>query len=108
SDWLRASLGMPREKAVVRARSAEAEALRELKRHALEDEIEAGGFLEAWARIAIHTARGGGVDERPYHLLKQMIAELSAKIRPSAGAVKTALKHQFLILLHDEERALAA
>lgn len=108
SDWLRASLGVPRDKHGAKTRTPEAEALRTLKRRELEDTIEAGGFLEAWARIAIHTARGGSVDERPYFLLKQMIAELPSNIRPSQAAVKTALKHQFLVLLYDEERALAA
>jgi hypothetical protein len=108
SDWLRASLGVPRGKAHARTRSPEAEALRTLKLREIEDTIEAGGFLEAWARIAVHTARGGHVDERPYFLLKHMIAELPEKIRPTLAAVKTALKHQFLVLLYDEERALAA
>ena len=71
------------------------------------DSMEQGGFLEGWARIAAYVGRGNAVDERPYRLLRRMILELPDDVRPSLAQVKQALKHQFLLLLYDKDRALA-
>jgi len=108
SDWMRTLLGMPRDRAAARTGDAAHEARKALKLRELADSIERGGFLEGWARIAAYTGRGGSIDERPYRLLRTMIAELPKHIRPTLAQVKQALKHQFLVLLYDEERALAS
>jgi hypothetical protein len=71
------------------------------------DSMEVGGFLEGWARIAAYVGKGNAVDERPYRLMRRMIEGLPADVRPSLAEVKQALKHQFLLLVYDKERALA-
>jgi poly(3-hydroxyalkanoate) synthetase len=108
SDWMRSALGLPRERTPARANRGEAEARKALKLREVADTVEQGGLLEGWARVAIYSGRGSAVDERPYRLLRQMIAGLPPAARPTMQEVKKALRHQFLALLYDEERALAA
>ena len=75
----------------------------------LEQRIEKGGLIEAAVRALIYVRLPEGkVDERGFAALKQISAELPAAKRVGPARFKEIVKEQYLILLRDEERAVAA
>jgi hypothetical protein len=75
----------------------------------LEQRIDQGGLLEAAVRALIYVRLPEGkVDERGYAALKQVSAELPSAKRIGFVRFKEVVKEQYLILLLDTERAIAA
>jgi hypothetical protein len=75
----------------------------------LERRIDQGGLLEAAVRALIYVRLPEGkVDERGFAALKQISAELPAAKRVGFAQFKEIVKEQYLILLLDAERAVAA
>jgi pimeloyl-ACP methyl ester carboxylesterase len=75
----------------------------------LEQQIERGGLIEAAVRALIYVRLPEGeVDERGFAALKQISAELPAVQRVGLVRFKEIVKEQYLMLLLDEERAVAA
>jgi hypothetical protein len=75
----------------------------------LEQRIDRGGLLEAAVRALIYVRLPEGkVDERGFAALKQISAELPAAKRVGLPRFKEIVKDQYLILLLDAERAIAA
>jgi hypothetical protein len=75
----------------------------------LEQSIEHGGLVEAAVRALIYIRLPEGkVDERGFAALKQISAELPAAKRIGFIRFKEIVKEQYLILLLDAERAVAA
>jgi pimeloyl-ACP methyl ester carboxylesterase len=75
----------------------------------LEQRIDQGGLIEAAVRALIYVRLPEGkVDERGFAALKQISAELPAAKRVGLGRFKEIVKDQYLILLLDAERAIAA
>jgi hypothetical protein len=75
----------------------------------LEQQIERGGLIEAAVRALIYVRLPEGkVDERGFAALKQISAELPAAKRVGFARFKEIVKDQYLILLLDAERAIAA
>jgi len=75
----------------------------------LEERIEQGGLLEAAVRALIYVRLPEGkVDERGFAALKQISAELPAAKRVGFVRFKEIVKEQYLLLLLDAERAVAA
>jgi hypothetical protein len=75
----------------------------------LEQQIDHGGLIEAAVRALIYVRLPEGkVDERGFAALKQISAELPAAKRIGIGRFKEIVKEQYLILLLDPERAIAA
>jgi pimeloyl-ACP methyl ester carboxylesterase len=75
----------------------------------LEQSIDQGGLIEAAVRALIYVRLPGGkVDERGFAALKQISAELPAAKRVGLARFKEIVKEQYLLLLLDEERAIAA
>ena len=75
----------------------------------LEQCIDQGGLLEAAVRAVIYVRLPEGkVDERGFAALKQISAELPAAKRVGFARFKEIVKEQYLILLLDAERAIAA
>jgi hypothetical protein len=75
----------------------------------LEQRIDKGGLIEAAVRALIYVRRPEGkVDERGFAALKQISAELPAAKRVGFARFKEVVKEQYLILLMDQERAIAA
>jgi hypothetical protein len=75
----------------------------------LEQQIEQGGLIEAAVRALIYVRLPEGkVDERGFAALKQISAELPAAKRVGVTRFKEIVKDQYLILLLDAERAIAA
>jgi pimeloyl-ACP methyl ester carboxylesterase len=75
----------------------------------LEQAIEQGGLIEAAVRALIYVRLPEGkVDERGFAALKQISAELPAAKRVGFARFKEIVKEQYLILLLDPERAIAA
>ena len=75
----------------------------------LEQQIEQGGLIEAAVRALIYVRLPEGkVDERGFAALKQISAELPAAKRIGVARFKEIVKEQYLILLLDPERAIAA
>jgi hypothetical protein len=71
--------------------------------------IDQGGLLEAAVRALIYVRLPEGkVDERGFAALKQISAELPAAKRVGLSRFKEIVKDQYLILLLDAERAIAA
>jgi hypothetical protein len=71
APWLRAALGpAAREEraAPAQLRSRRAKGAQDAR---VADSMEAGGFLEGWARIAAYVGKGNAVDERPYRLMRR-------------------------------------
>jgi hypothetical protein len=75
----------------------------------LERQIDEGGLIEAALRAVIYI-RGpeGEIDERGFAALKEVGAALPAAKRIGFARLKEVVREQFLILLLDEERAIAA
>jgi hypothetical protein len=75
----------------------------------LERQIDEGGLIEAALRAAIYIRRPEGkIDERGFAALQEVGAALPAAKRVGLARLKEAVREQFLILLLDEERAIAA
>jgi pimeloyl-ACP methyl ester carboxylesterase len=75
----------------------------------LELRIDEGGLLEAAVRALIYVRLPEGkVDERGFAALKQIGAELPPAKRIGLAKFKDVVKEQYLILLLDTERAIAA
>jgi hypothetical protein len=75
----------------------------------LEQRIDQGGLIEAAVRALIYIRLPEGkVDERGFAALKQISAELPAAKRIGLARFKEIVKEQYLILLLDAERAIAA
>jgi Protein of unknown function (DUF3141) len=75
----------------------------------LEQQIDQGGLIEAAVRALIYVRLPEGkVDERGFAALKQISAELPAAKRVGLARFKEIVKDQYLILLLDAERAIAA
>ena len=75
----------------------------------LEQAIDQGGLIEAAVRALIYVRLPEGkVDERGFAALKQIRAELPAAKRIGLARFKEIVKEQYLILLLDAERAIAA
>ena len=75
----------------------------------LEQAIDQGGLIEAAVRALIYVRLPEGkVDERGFAALKQISAELPAAKRVGFVRFKEIVKEQYLILLLDPERAIAA
>ena len=75
----------------------------------LEQQIDQGGLIEAAVRALIYVRLPEGkVDERGFAALKQISAELPAAKRVGFARFKEIVKEQYLILLMDAERAIAA
>ncbi len=75
----------------------------------LEERIDQGGLIEAAVRSLIYVRLPEGkVDERGFAALKQIGAELPAAKRIGLARFKEIVKEQYLILLLDMERAIAA
>jgi len=75
----------------------------------LEQSIGQGGLIEAAVRALIYVRLPEGkVDERGFAALKQISAELPPAKRIGVARFKEIVKEQYLILLLDEERAIAA
>jgi pimeloyl-ACP methyl ester carboxylesterase len=75
----------------------------------LEQCIDQGGLIEAAVRALIYVRLPEGkVDERGFAALKQISAELPAAKRIGLARFKEIVKEQYVILLLDAERAIAA
>jgi hypothetical protein len=75
----------------------------------LEQCLDQGGLIEAAVRALIYVRLPEGkVDERGFAALKQISAELPAAKRLGFARFKEVVKEQYLILLMDTERAIAA
>ena len=75
----------------------------------LEQQIDQGGLLEAAVRALIYVRLPEGkVDERGFAALKQISGELAPAKRVGFVRFKEIVKEQYLILLLDAERAIAA
>jgi hypothetical protein len=75
----------------------------------LEQQADQGGLIEAAVRALIYVRLPEGkVDERGFAALKQISAELPAAKRVGFVRFKEIVKEQYLILLLDPERAIAA
>jgi hypothetical protein len=75
----------------------------------LEQRIDQGGLVEAAVRALIYVRLPEGkIDERGFAALKQISAELPAAKRVGFARFKEIVKEQYLILLLNAERAVAA
>jgi hypothetical protein len=75
----------------------------------LEEHIDTGGIVEAVTRALIYVRRPEGrVDERGFAALKEIGASLPSARRVGFARFKDIVREQFLIVLQDEERAIAA
>jgi pimeloyl-ACP methyl ester carboxylesterase len=111
SPWLAAAVGVsPRTPGRgPTAPTWEQEELKHLKRHEIEEAIEHGTQIDAWARMLIYVRPAGEpVDERPFNLVRRMMDEMKPENRPTLAALKAAVKRQAYALALDEERALSA
>jgi pimeloyl-ACP methyl ester carboxylesterase len=112
SPWLQAAVGL-RADATTASRRIERDLEREtaakhMAAH-LEDSIYKGGLVEAAVRALIYIRRPEGkVDERGFAALKEISASLPAANRVGFQRFKEIVRDQYLMLLLDEERAIAA
>src|SRR3984893_7814870 len=75
----------------------------------LEQQIDQGGLIEAAVRALIYVRLPEGTaDERGFAALKQISSALAAAKRVGFARFKEIVKEQYLILLLDAERAIAA
>jgi Protein of unknown function (DUF3141) len=112
SPWLQAMVGLQADAAPVTRRVE-----RDLAREAvarqtaayLEQRMDQGGLLEAAVRALIYVRLPEGkVDERGFAALKHISEELAPAKRVDFARFKEIVKEQYLILLLDAERAIAA
>src|ERR1700731_4588659 len=75
----------------------------------LERQIDQGGLIEAAVRALLYVRLPEGkADERGFAALKQISAELPAAKRVGFARFKEIVKEQYVILMLDAERAIAA
>jgi Protein of unknown function (DUF3141) len=75
----------------------------------LEQHLDKGGLIEAALRALIYIRRPEGkIDERGFAAMKEIGGALPAAKRVGLARLKEIVKEQFLMLLFDEERAIAA
>src|ERR1700730_3793028 len=75
----------------------------------LEQQIDQGGLIEAAGRALLYVRLPEGTsDERGFAALKQISAELPAAKRVGFARFKEIVKEQYVILMLDAERAIAA
>ncbi len=77
----------------------------------LEARIEQGGLVEAGLRALLYVGRGRShevADERVFATLRELRQHLPENHQLSLARFKEVLREQYLLLRHDEERALAA
>ena len=77
----------------------------------LEAGIERGGLVEASVRALLYLALGHphpGADERSFEMLRRIRADLRFTRQLSLAQFKEVVRHQYLLLRRDEERAVAA
>jgi pimeloyl-ACP methyl ester carboxylesterase len=89
----------------------EHEELARLKRKEVEDDVERGTPLDAWARLVLYLrSHGDDGDERPFNVVRRMLTEMGLGPEPASAlaALPAALKRQASVLAFDEERAIAA
>src|SRR5207302_10005317 len=112
SPWLQATVGLR-----VDGASASRRVERDLAREAaarqtaahLEQRVDQGGVIEAAVRALIYVRLPEGkADERGFAALKQISEELAPAKRVGFARFKEIVKEQYLILLLDAERAIAA
>jgi Protein of unknown function (DUF3141) len=113
SPWLQAMVGLRSDGSSAGRRRIERDLAREAmaSRMAalLERRIDQGGLIEATVRALIYVRlREGTVDERGFTALKEVSAALPAAKRIGFARLKEVVKEQFLVLLLNEERAIAA
>ena len=112
SPWLQALVGLradgtPSHRRIERDLAREAIA-RQTAAY-LEQRIDQGGLLDAAVRALIYVRLPEGkVDERGFAALTQISTELPPARRVGFARFKEVVKEQFLILLLDQERAIAA
>jgi pimeloyl-ACP methyl ester carboxylesterase len=110
--WLQAMVGLSADNVSVSRRidrdlAREAAAAQTAAR--LEQRIAEGSLVEAALRALIYVRLPEGtVDERCFNALKDIGATLPSTERLGFARFKEAVKEQFLIVLRDEERAVAA
>ena len=112
SPWLQAMVGLQADEASP-TRRVERDLAREAvaKKTAayLEQRIDQGGLLEAAVRALIYVrVPEGKVDERGFAALRQISEELTPAKRVGFARFKETVREQYLILLLDSERAIAA
>jgi pimeloyl-ACP methyl ester carboxylesterase len=112
SPWLALALGIDPgadrrgEQAVT---TWERDELARLKRQEVEASIEQGTLVDAWARLLLYLRpQGDAADERPFNMVRRLVADMKPESIPSLVALKHALKRQALVLALDEDRAIAA
>jgi hypothetical protein len=112
SPWLQALVGLRADGASPHRRIERDLAREAIARQTaayLEQRIDQGGLLEAAVRALIYVRLPEGkVDERGFAALKQIGAELPPAKRIGFAKFKEVVKEQYLILLLDTERAIAA
>jgi pimeloyl-ACP methyl ester carboxylesterase len=112
SPWLQALVGLRADGASPHRRIERDLAREAIARQTatyLEQRIDQGGLLEAAVRALIYVRLPEGkVDERGFAALKQIGAELPPAKRIGLAKFKEVVKEQYLILLLDTERAIAA
>jgi len=112
SPILQAMVGLRADKTSVSRRSSRDVAREAAAKQAavhLEQQIDQGGLIEAAVRALIYVRLPEGkVDERAFAALKQISSELAAAKRIGLARFKEIVKDQYLILLMDVERAIAA
>ena len=77
----------------------------------LETRIEQGGLVEAGVRALLYVGGGGAlpmVDERIFAMLRQLRQHHPASREINLIRFKEIVREQYLLLRHDEQRALAA
>ena len=112
SPLLQSMVGLRGDETLARTRigrdAAREAAAKEAAAH-LDQCIDQGGLIEAAVRALIYVRLPeGNVDERGFAALKQIGAELPAAKRVGFARFKEIVKEQYLILLMDAERAVAA
>jgi Protein of unknown function (DUF3141) len=89
--------------------SREQEELRRRKRKAVEDAIDHGTVVDAWARLLLYVRPPrDAADQRPFNMVRRLIEEVKPESTPSFQSLRESLKRQAFVLALDEERALAA
>ncbi|MBV8088988.1 MAG: hypothetical protein JO139_05340, partial [Alphaproteobacteria bacterium] len=111
SPWLEAAVGLRADSKTTSRhieRDLEREtAAKQMAAH-LEASIDKGGLVEAAVRALIYIRLPEGkVDERGYAALREISASLPAAKRVGFQRFKEIVRDQYLMLLLDEERAIA-
>ncbi len=113
SPWFAALVGLDgqnRPRRGLRSPGWEHDELQRMKRAAAEAQFESGTVLDGWVRMLAYAGHDAahGFDERPFNMMRRMIAEMPPQARPSHEALKATMKRQAFVLALDAERAIAA